>query len=672
METIWLKLKDAEKLGMPLRTLNYKCANNLYACRKVPSRGKKGFTYEISIESLPEKFRNMYWQEHIPQNQSDSVNTSSPTQPENDPEVTEDIIAKMTAWEREYVQHFLILYETTKTLKGGDLKFFLGNWANAHPGYGWAYQSYMQIKKKYEESGKSVEAIRPKWGKRESSVPDEWGELYDREYLTQRQPSSISCWKNVIGALRRKDPSIDISTVPSHSSFYRKMCTKYSESMIFYMRNGMAKWKVKYGYHISRHCDDILCGEVWVSDHVQSDVTVSTADGRTHFLWITVWVDVKSRKWLGWDIHIESPKSEHIFKAFYNAAKKWGIPSDVIIDNGKDYRCKALSGGRIVKSYCKVKVDEFETLSLFTELSIAVHFAWPYNPETKICERTFSTINSGFSRHCIGYRGPDITQRPDTLKKESRSNNIWDFGQFVTAFNEYIEKGYNLDISNGKTLQGRCPDELFNSEWPQAINNQAVHLVSSESLKMFCSPLSEPVRVSKAVVYDKKYDIRYYAPWMQSKNGSYVRFRRDESDYGVAYFWDAQSGEYLAPAEIDGNVSMLARSPLEKEKLEDHIRRKRDTERAIKQAAKAIAGTDNDEFIKNRIAGIAALNEARGFKAESPKVKENYLITSMDKVVAENRRKKNEQYDFASEADMSIKSDPLADIDLYGTKAVNL
>ena len=668
---VWLCLKDAEKLGVPLSTLKHKCSTGKFITRKVPSVGKTGFAYEVALQSLPDKCKRKFFSEHSQTIQIDQSEADIDT----DPETESALVSTMAEWERDYIQRFLVLYEIAKTLKGNDLKLFLTSWCAQHPEYRWSYGSYMRIKAKYESAGCSVQAIRPQWGKRPSTVKSEWADIYEQEYLTQRQPSSYSCWKNVVGALSRKDPEFNLNTFPSHTSFYRKLQSKYSESVIFYMRNGLAKWKAKYGYSISRNYDDILCGEVWVSDHVQSDVAVSTPDGRSHFMWITVWIDVKSQKWLGWDVHLEAPNSSHIFKSFYIAAKKYGIPSDVIIDNGKDYRCKSLSGGRVVNGWHKITVNEMESISLFADpgLNISVHFAWPYNPESKICERTFGRVNSGFSRHCIGYRGPNITQRPDSLKNEIKKGDIWSHTDFLNAFDRYIIEVYNRDTIQGKALQGRCPDELFGIEWPQALKLGRAHLVSAEALKMFCSPLSNPIRIRKSVVEDKKLSIRYYAPWMASHNGALVRMRRLDEDYSQAYFWEDGSGTYLGTAELDGNVSALARTPVQKADLEERIRRKRYVEKSVKSIARTIVATDNGEFVENRIAGIAALNAARGYTPADPKASENYLITSMDRVIAENnRRKKNPVLDFVDEEILDNKKlDPLSEIDLWGTKAVN-
>ena len=105
------------------------------------------------------------------------------------------------------------------------------------------------------------------------------------------------------------------------------------------------------------------------------------------FPWVTVFRDVKTSKWLGWYLHAEAPNSDHIFQAFYYGVQNFGLPDDIYLDNGKDYRCKDFAGGRI--SSIKVEHNSVKENSLLRNIDINVHFALPYNAQTKPVERDF-------------------------------------------------------------------------------------------------------------------------------------------------------------------------------------------------------------------------------------------------------------------------------------------
>lgn len=92
---------------------------------------------------------------------------------------------------------------------------------------------------------------------------------------------------------------------------------------------------------------------------------------------------------MGWFLHAESPNSDHIFQAFYYGVIRFGIPEDVYLDNGKDYRCKDFAGGR--DQTVKILHTPKEN-SLISNLGISVHFALPYNAQTKPVERDFLKV----------------------------------------------------------------------------------------------------------------------------------------------------------------------------------------------------------------------------------------------------------------------------------------
>lgn len=655
----WLDLGVAAKLlSITPRALRKRISTGCYVSRQFPGNG--GLCTKIALSSLPADARFTYTTQ---QAEADRLGDA--------PEEF-DMLGALCDWERRYVMRFLLLYELTKALRGNQLKLFLEAHKERH-GEGWSYSNWQKLKGEYEKAGRSISAIRPKWGKTlaRTIVGDEDQKIYNDAYLTGRQLSSVEAWKEALGAAALRNPDLDVSKYPSHMAFYRRLRREVPETVIAYKREGLARWKARYGYSINRNYDDLLCGEVWVSDHVQSDVAVTTADGRTAFPWITVWVDVKSRKWLGWCIHLESPKSDHIFTAFFRAAKRYGVPTDVIIDNGKDYRCKALSGGRVTESNFKVSADEAQAIGMFADLQITVHFAWPYNPESKICERTFSTHNSRFSRHCAGYRGPNVIRKPDELKKDLSSDRLWSFDDFEKNYSLYIDEGYNREASDGKTLQGLSPNQLWDIEYPRAVAEQRVRFYTTSALRLFSSPLSEPLTIYKSTVTDRKYGIRYYAPWMATESCK-VRMRRDESDYTEAWFWDAETGRDLGTATIDANPSALARTPVAKAELDKAIERKRLIEKSVRNFIK-VSARDNDQFVERDLAAIAKIEKLSGVPQVAVDIARNVQISAMDLAIAnESSRRKSGTYDYASEAaidDTQSRQDD--ELDLWGVKAVN-
>ena len=166
----------------------------------------------------------------------------------------------------------------------------------------------------------------------------------------------------------------------------RKLHRDIPQRSICLARKGPTYWNRRFGVYIERDYSSIKCGKVWVSDHAQIDIACFDENGNVVFPWVTAWRDYKSGKWLGWLLQTGSPNSDHIFQTFYYAVEKYGLPEDVIIDNGKDYRCKDFAGGR---RQIRIETDKARTTSMLDELNVCVNFALPYNAQTKPIERDF-------------------------------------------------------------------------------------------------------------------------------------------------------------------------------------------------------------------------------------------------------------------------------------------
>ena len=106
---------------------------------------------------------------------------------------------------------------------------------------------------------------------------------------------------------------------------------------------------------------------------------------------------------------------------------------------------------------------------MLKELNVNVHFALPYNAQTKPVERDFLKIKELLSKHCVGYRGGNVVERPEKLAKEIKDGKIMEFEDFKELFDKTIINILNKRPSNGKNLNGGCPDDLFHEEYKEKI-----------------------------------------------------------------------------------------------------------------------------------------------------------------------------------------------------------
>jgi len=388
-------------------------------------------------------------------------------------------------------------------------------------------------------------------------------------------------------------------------------------------RRGESAWNRKYGNYLDRDYSNIKAGEVLVGDHCQVDVMVVLPNGKTCFPWFTGWSDMKTGKMTGYHLHPESPNADHILQAFYNSAIKYGKSTDVITDNGKDYLCRDLGGGR--KKY-KLSIDEEKARSIFTILHIKLHLALVKNAQTKTIERRIKIIKEGFSVHLSAYRGGNITERPEIIKPIP-----WE--EFKTLFEGYIENVFNKMPSKGKALQGKSPDELWGEEFT------LIRKVSKDALKLCCMRTSRDITIMRNGVRDGEIGRSYWAEWMSGLKGIKVYLRRDSDAYQEAWVFHSDNHEYLGKAHLTDLAPALARTDLEKAKLKELLASKKRDKKITKEFIDIRNRPSPEEMLNHMAAGVAGLNEARGFDTSNKKeVKIVEVVPNrMDEVVRKER-----------------------------------
>lgn len=571
-DNIWLTMEDVCSLTNEIKeTVRRKCKKGKYVSTSVMNGHNR--VYSILLSSLPLKAQEKYFQLR----DSNSVDLEKITQDSED-------YAKAPLWARKQADKYLILMSETKNMSYTEIIKYLKNLKESNAKLAVTYQSLYYAKKNYELYG--IAGILSKKGQnREHQMAMDriYLDYFKSLYLKEGGPSASSCWRATLGYAIEN--GVNPETFPTYKTFERYIKQEVPEQAIYYARHGEAAWNKKYAMYVSRDYSNLKAGSCWVSDHAQIDVAVSF-NNTVCFPWVTVFRDVKTSKWLGWFLHADAPNSDHIFQAFYYGAIRFGIPDDVYLDNGKDYRCKDFAGGR--NQTVKVLHTPKEN-SLICNLGISVHFALPYNAQTKPVERDFLKIKEYLSKGCVGYRGGKITERPEKLKKEIKTNKILSFNDFKSLFDDFIENILNKTPSKGKVLNGRCPDEAWAEEFT------IKKIISRDALKLFCMRTSKPVKIGRNGVHDSQLDVNYWDEWMSLEKGRKVFVRRDISAYQEAWIFDATTEEYLGKGNIFHATSFLARTNLEKAQLQQVMSAKKKEKKTMRSFVDALHSISEQE-----------------------------------------------------------------------------
>lgn len=603
---IWLNIEEVCKLSNSKKeTIRRKCKSGEYKARFEIEGRKKN--YEILLSSLPIKYIQKY---------------NSYLQPVAVEDKSLEDYSNAPKWMRAKAEKYLELFNLTKNMTYQEKVDFLADWSVKYPEKHTTYPSLSLALRKYNQGG--IAALLSNYGVHRrgiSKLDENCFEYFKSIYLREGAPSAETSWNITLGFAKQQ--GINLENFPTSKTFIRRLRAEVPEQAIFMARHGDASWNKKYANYVPRDYSELNAGVCWVSDHAQIDVAVSF-NGTICFPWVTVFRDAKTSKWLGWFLHADSPNSDHIFQAFYYGVLNFGIPEDVYLDNGKDYRCKDFAGGRT--RVIKVK-HKNNGGSLIQNLGINIHFALPYNAQTKPVERDFLKIKEFLSKGFVGYRGGKITERPEKLKNEIKNEQIMQFDDFKKLFDRFIEEYLNKRPSKGKVLQGRCPDEL----WAEEFTKKKV--ISKDALKLFCMRTTNNVTIKRNGIFDSQLQISYWAEWMITEKGRKVYIRRDINAYQEAWVFDAQTDEYLGKGNANQSASFLANTDIEKSEYQKQVAIKNKEKKILKSYIKTKYNPSNEDIIENLINSLDKVD----FKSNATISK--ISNTKMDKVVKEEKNK---------------------------------
>ncbi len=234
-------------------------------------------------------------------------------------------------------------------------------------------------------------------------------------------------------------------------------------------RDGTKAFDDSAAAHITRDYSGLRSNEVWCADHHQFDAFV-THEGRHVRPWVTGFMDVRSRKLVGWTVTPGSGNTDTILAALAAGVDSHHVPEEAYIDNGKDFDSAALQGctkrqraARRRRSGATLEVDDNAVAGVFGELGIKVTHAIAYNAKAKPIERMFGTLCGRFSKLQATYCGNTPANRPEELLAKLGRNVAPSLAEFTADFAAWLEGDYHARGHTGDAMDGRTPADVFDA-----------------------------------------------------------------------------------------------------------------------------------------------------------------------------------------------------------------
>ena len=216
--------------------------------------------------------------------------------------------------------------------------------------------------------------------------------------------------------------------------------------------------------------------------------------------------------------------------------EEWGIPRHVLLDNGREFAAKLITGG--TPNRFRFKTTEEDIPGLLTTLGCEVHWATPYSGQSKPIERAFRDLCDRIARH-PACEGAFTGNRPDAKPENygSRALALADFEALVAA--EIAEHNARAD-RRSEVAYGRSFDEVFAESYATA----RIRKVTPEQRRLWLMG-AQGVQVGRTNGRITFMGNSYFAEWLHEHLGARVvaRFDADRLWNGLHIY--ALSGAYL-------------------------------------------------------------------------------------------------------------------------------
>ncbi|QQQ19705.1 Mu transposase C-terminal domain-containing protein [Brevundimonas vitis] len=293
---------------------------------------------------------------------------------------------------------------------------------------------------------------------------------------------------------------------------------------------------------------DLSAMELVNIDGHKWDVFVRWPDGSIGRPMMVGIQDVYSRKILAWRIG-ETESAVLTRLAFADLFRDFGIPKACLMDNGRAFASKMITGG--AKSRFRFKIKPEEPTGLLTSLGIAIHWALPFRGSSKPIERAWRDLcNSVANRpeFAGAYTGNTVLNKPENYGQ--KAVDLEEFKRVVALGIEAhnAQLGRNTEMGRGQ----HSFDQVFEASYATA----SVGKAKPEHLRMALLA-SDVVRCDRKDGSIKAYQNIYWSPAMSALAGQRVIVRFDPDDLHSEVHVYSLNNAYLASAPLQERTGFL-------------------------------------------------------------------------------------------------------------------
>ena len=438
---------------------------------------------------------------------------------------------------------------------------------------------------------------------------DEWiWQVFLSFYLDQAKHPMRKCYQYTLMYAQEEKPEL-VDEIPAYCTFTRHVKQDIADTIKVLGRDGEKAFDDRCAPYIKRTYETMESNDYWIGDNHTIDVIVG--DGKTTFrLYLTGFLDARSGVMTC--VYItDTPSSQASIYSLRRGIKKYGIPKNVYLDNGREFLTFDFGG---LGHRTKKNDDRYNPPPILERLGINMTNALVRNAKAKIIERRFLDFKNSISRLFATYTGGNVVEKPEILKVELKNGNIPDKQEFIKDIEELIEYYLNYEPYNGSVEAdiGKRKIDVYQENLHTRIS------ATEEQLNLMMLRSTRPQKVTRRGVHlkigDAKLDYFNNELIMQLLNKQ-VYLRYDPDDLSSVRIYDLDD-RFIMEVEAD-NTAVLEYGA-SKEDIKKAMAKTREVKKATKKALKdsILANIDRNTALElvlktaelNKEADIASTN----------------------------------------------------------------
>lgn len=295
-------------------------------------------------------------------------------------------------------------------------------------------------------------ALAPKWGnggRPEADLSSDAWQFILSEWATQSQPALKPIYRRAMKEAERRG-----WVLPSYQTVKRRIEAQPATFVTFWRKGDQALADMYPS--VQRDYSSLKLHEIWCADGRKADVHCLWPDGYVGRPIIVGWEELRSRTILGW--HVGKVESADLVRlSFRDAASRANaLPREALLDNGRGFAGKLMSGGQPTRYRFKIREDDIP--GILTELQVNVIWSTPGHGQSKPIESFWNRISQTDRR--AEFAGAYCGNRPDAKPEEFDITKAVPIDRYLAAVREDIE-AYNETEHRGDSMNGQTPNTVY-------------------------------------------------------------------------------------------------------------------------------------------------------------------------------------------------------------------